>query len=90
LSSGKRQVWPKPEDQADHLIKAIAFIGEVAPQNATEAMLAVQMISTNEAALTFVRRATLENQSAEAIDANVLRASSLMRVFTNSLRLYRN
>ena len=57
----------------------------MAPQNATEAILAVQMIATNEAALMFIRRATLEDQSSEASDANVLRATRLMRVFLQQL-----
>ena len=33
---------------------------EMAPQNATEAMLAVQMIAANDAALLFLRRATAD------------------------------
>ena len=79
------QVWPKAEDEDAHLIEAMALIGEMAPQNATEAILAVQMIATNEAALMFIRRATLEDQSSEASDANVLRATRLMRVFLQQL-----
>ena len=75
------QVWPKPADGTDHVIQAIALIGEMAPKNVTEAMLAVQMIATNEAALMFVRRSILEGQNMEAVDANVLRATRLMRLF---------
>lgn len=39
------------------------------------------MIATPEAALQFLRNATSEGQSTEVIDANVLRATRLMRVF---------
>jgi hypothetical protein len=46
-----------------------------------EAMLAAQMIATSEAALMFVRRSTAEGQNFEAVDANVLRATRLMRLF---------
>ena len=75
------QVWLRPEDKVDHLVKATALIGEMAPQNVTESMLAVQMIATNDAALKFVRCATLEGQTFEGVDANVLRATRLMRLF---------
>jgi hypothetical protein len=79
------QTWPKPEDEDAHLIVAMSLIGEMAPQNAIEAMLAVQMIATNEAALMFIRRSTAEDQSSEASDANVLRSTRLMRVFIQQL-----
>ena len=78
-------VWPKPKDAHDHLIRASAVIAEMAPQNATETMLAVQMIATNDAALLFLRRSTLDQQHSEAVDANVHRATRLMRVFTEQL-----
>jgi len=79
------QVWPRREDAADQMIGAISLVGEMAPQNATEAMLNVQMIATNEAALMFISRSTLENQSTEATDANVLRATRLMRLFIQQI-----
>src|ERR1035438_3251844 len=81
FQAANAQVWPKPTNDHKHLTEAMAFMTEMAPENATEAMLAVQMIATNEAALMFVRRATLENQNTEGADANVLRATRLMRLF---------
>ena len=78
-------VQPRPKGTNDHLIKAFAAIGEMGPQNATEAMLATQMIAANDAALMFLKRATLENQTFEGTDANVLRATRLMRVFSEQL-----
>jgi hypothetical protein len=83
------QVWPKPAGEADRLNNATAVIREMAPQNVTEAMLAVQMIATNDAALMFLRRATSEGQPTEVVDANVLRVTRLMRLF-NRLRSCRN
>jgi hypothetical protein len=82
---GYALVWPKPRDTDDHLVRASAVIAEIAPQNATESMLATQMIAANDAALMFLRRATLDNQYTDAIDSNVLRATRLMRVFTEQL-----
>lgn len=57
----------------------------MAPQNLTEAMLASQMIATHEAATMFLWRATLNDQGTESIDSNVLRATRLMRLFTEQL-----
>jgi hypothetical protein len=45
-----------PEDQ---LVKAFATIAEMAPQNATETLV-TQMVATNDAALMFLHRATIE------------------------------
>jgi hypothetical protein len=78
-------VWPRLEDGSDYLNKAIAFVREMAPQNAPEAMLAVQMIAANEAALMFIHRSTTDDQTNEAIDANVLRATRLMRLYIQQL-----
>lgn len=78
-------VWPKPRDPDDHLVRASAIMSEMAPKSATEAMLATQMIAANDAALMFLRRATLDEQYTDAIDSNVLRATRLMRVFTEQL-----
>ena len=44
-----------------------------------------QMIAANDASLMFLRRATLNDQHHEAIDANVHRATRLMRLFTEQL-----
>ena len=78
-------VQQKSREAEDDLIKGIAAIGEMEPQNLTEAMLATQMIAANDAALMFLSRATIENQYPEAIDTNVLRATRLMRVFREQL-----
>ena len=77
-------VWPKSRDVDDQLIKAISAMAEMAPQNATEAMLAVQMIATHEAGLMFLKRATT-GQYVPQVDANVLHATRLMRVFNEQL-----
>jgi hypothetical protein len=78
------QVFPRPRNDADHFDKAIAVISELAPQNATEAMLAVQMIATNDAALMFLRRAT-DGQSLAVADASVLWATRLMRLHLDQI-----
>jgi hypothetical protein len=62
----------------------MAAMSEIAPQNATEAMLAAQMIAAHDAALMFLSRAT-ESQHQDLIDANVFRATRLMRVYTEQV-----
>jgi hypothetical protein len=79
------QVWPPATEEDEPLINAIASIREMAPKNVVEAMLAVQMIASHEASLLFLRRATLDDQSTEGIDANVLRSTRLMRVFAQQV-----
>ena len=75
-------VSPRPKDGRDlQLVAGFAAIAEMAPQNATEAMLATQMIAAHEAALMFLSRATAVDQHPDNIDANVLRTTRLMRLF---------
>jgi hypothetical protein len=65
--------------------RAIKTIGEVGPSNATEGMLAVQMIAVHMAAIEFIRRGRSRSEPAESIDENIARASRLMRLFTQQL-----
>jgi hypothetical protein len=50
-----------------------------------EALLAVQMTGTHFLAVKFLRDAAFKEQTAEGCDANVLRATRLMRVFNEQL-----
>jgi len=74
-----------PKDLDALLIRAISTIKELEPQNLTEAMLAAQTIATHEAALTFLRRSTIDGQTVEGADANVLRATRLMRLHLDQI-----
>lgn len=75
--------WPglKEKDGVEPGLKAGQVFMEIGPRNAIEAMLSIQMVATNEAALMFLNRSTLPNLTTEAIDANVTRATRLMRLF---------
>lgn len=64
---------------------AIRSLEEMEPRNLTEATLAAQMIATHEAGLFFMRRATVEGQTFEGADANVLRATRLLRLHLEQL-----
>jgi hypothetical protein len=78
-------VWPNPNDEIDHLITASTAMKEIAPQTFTEAMLAAQMLATNEATAMFLWRATRDGQSPEVTDASVLRATRVVRLFVEQL-----
>ena len=76
----KSLVGARPEGLDQGLAQAIKTIAELGPQNATEAMLAAQMIATNDDALFFMANATRDDQTFEGRDANVSRATRLMRL----------
>src|SRR2546422_11077618 len=66
------QIWGADAPDNDKLFTAFAMMAELKPANATEALLlAVQMFGVHEAALLFLKRATLDGQSTEGSDANV-------------------
>jgi hypothetical protein len=76
---------PKDVSPCQRLELAASALTEMEPSNATEAMLALQMIAVHDAALLFLVRATQENQRFDGCDANVLRATRLMQVFNEQL-----
>jgi hypothetical protein len=69
----------------ENVTAALDLLLELRTANATEAMLNVQMVGTHEAAVKFLRNAMLEGQAPEGIDANVLRATRLMRLYIEQL-----
>ncbi len=79
------QVWGADAPDDDKVFTAFAMMAELKPANATEALLAVQMFGVHEAALLFLKRATPDRQSTEGSDANVARATRLMRLFNEQL-----
>jgi|SRR5438105_4505348 len=86
---GEALVFPKPKEVDETLVTALGAMAEMAPQNVTEAMLAGQMIAVNDAIFMFLKRATVQNQPSELVDANVVRATRLMRVFNEQLEAMR-
>ena len=81
------QVWtrPDPSQPFDALMRATCLLGELGPTTGAEALLAVQMLGVHEAATVFLRHATAEGQTEDGADRNVLRATRLMRLFTEQL-----
>lgn len=66
-------------------VGAIAVMQEIKPANVNEALLACQMIGVHHAAMKFLHRATLTEQTFEGTDSNVLRATRLMRLYIEQL-----
>jgi hypothetical protein len=74
------------KDRIDEMARsATAMLAELQPTNATEALLAAQMVGTQRLAMKFLQRATLDGQTFEGTDANVLRATRLMRLFNEQV-----
>ena len=61
------------------------MLTKLQPTTATEAMLAVQMVGTHRVAMRFLALATAEGQTGLGADANVLRATRLMRLFNEQI-----
>lgn len=80
---------PGEKLDAKDVLKRIAFatdtLGELRPENATQAMLATQMIGVHGAAIQFLLRAFSEGQTVEGPESNVNRATRLMRLFNEQL-----
>jgi hypothetical protein len=85
--AGSVLVWPNqlPDKPGAAIIQTAAVMAEMAPQNATEGMLAVQMVATHEAGLMFLARATRDDQAFEARDANVQRATQLLKLHLDQI-----
>ena len=79
------QVLGNFKTDRDKFMAAFAFMQEVKPAGATEALLAVQILGVHNTALRFLRLATVEGQTFEGTDANVLRATRLLRLFNEQL-----
>jgi len=73
------------DDRIGAYLRAMAMLGELQPRTATESLLAAQMIGAQRLAMTFLERAMLKDQTSEGIDANILRATRLMRVFNEQV-----
>jgi hypothetical protein len=67
---------------------AVETLEQIKPEGALQSMLAVQMIGVHNTAIKFLMRATDKDQSFEGTDANVQRATRLMRLFNDQLQAY--
>jgi hypothetical protein len=61
---------------------AAALLEGIAPRDAVEGMLAIQMVTAHSAAMRCLRLASLDGQSFQETEANINRATKLMRTYT--------
>ena len=83
----------KLEQKAQDYSNNAALLSGIKPKNELEGMLAVQMVTTHNLAMEFLKRATLEGQTVDGVNFNVNRATKLMRLFNNqieTLKRYRS
>jgi hypothetical protein len=72
-------------------VKAIGYsircrdCDSASPTTGTEALRAVQMVGAQRLAMRFLQQATLDGKTVIGVDANVLRASRLMRLFSEQV-----
>jgi hypothetical protein len=72
---------------------SLAALHGIAPRDALEGMLAVQMVTVHNHSIEFLQKALKPGQPDEVVTANVNRATKLMRTFTaqvEALPRYRN
>ncbi len=81
----KLQPWANQRSDAERWSAAVTMLAELRPASGPEALLAVQLIGVHHAATQFLARATCEGQTFGDTDANVLRATRLMRLFKEQL-----
>jgi hypothetical protein len=77
-----------PERKREQVSVAVETLEEMKPEGALQSMLAVQMIGVHNTAIKFLMRAAYKDQTFEGADANVLRATRLMRVFNDQLEAF--
>ena len=89
LNEIARLLWLPAElserDREALIVKAIDQFKSINPTDATESMLATQMIGTSSAAIDCLRRAMLPGQTFEARDMTLKHAQKLMTLYTQQM-----
>lgn len=75
-----------PDKAREQVHTAVETIEQIKPEGALQSMLAVQMIGVHNTAIKFLMKASDANQTFEGTDANVQRATRLMRLFNDQLQ----
>lgn len=66
----------------NYILAALQGIG---PKDALEGLVAVQMVAAHHLAMAFLARAAAEGQASEMLDANLNRATKLLRTFIGQM-----
>ena len=82
-------IWRTSHDTTETIFEKslplIAVAQKLAPADEAEAMLALQMVATHDAALECLRRASLPNQTFEGRDQNLKHGQKLMALYAQQL-----
>ena len=93
LAEAMGTVGRNAEVGARELNDALALIESIAPRDAVECLLAIQMVATHSAAMRHLMLAQKDTQTLHVIDAHTNRAQKLLRVYTaqvDALKRYRS
>jgi hypothetical protein len=77
----------KPGSADASLVHSVQGMVALEPKDAMQSLLACQMLGVHTAAFTFLRRATVNDQTIDGVDRNVNRAVRLMKLFNNQAEL---
>ena len=75
----------RTDKMAERGNESLAIIADIAPRDAIEAMLAVQMLGVHRAAMTCLRRAMLADQPFEIADALRKQSGRLLRTYAHQI-----
>jgi hypothetical protein len=81
---------PKTDDKYNSVMPLLL---DIAPQDALEGMLAVQMVASHNLAMEMTRRALVDGQTVDGVTQNINRSTKLMNTFkgqVETLQKYRN
>ncbi len=73
------------EERIERVRAAVSALKGIKPQDEIEGMLAAQMIATHSAAMEYLRRAIIPNQTTVGIDLYLKHATKLLSVFAKQL-----
>lgn len=73
------------QEREARIVKALDLFDAIKPTDATESMLAAQMIGTHEAAMECLRRASLPEQNVIGLELSLKHAEKLMTLYTQQL-----
>ena len=61
----------------------VSMVADIAPQNGLEGMLAVQMVTAHNLAMSMAARAMLPDQTTEGVNDNITRVNKMMKTFVS-------
>jgi hypothetical protein len=75
------RLWPDLDEPRAGIVRAFKVMEEIAPHDPFQGRLAIQMIATNDAALTCMNRAMTDGQTIALVTAYASLSTSFMRLY---------